>query len=78
MNKKTNGSLDKESRQKDFCSNSTSVSFQDVLTSFKALIEVEDPVRHEFELIRAARSLNLPINSYRKMYRAWKLQEEET
>lgn len=77
MNEKTNGSLGRESRQKRFCSNSTSKSFQDVLTSFKALNELEDPVRHEFELIRAARSLKIPLSSFRKMYRAWKQQQED-
>lgn len=53
-----------------------SKSFQDVLTSFEALNELEDPVRHEFELIRAARSLLIPLSSFRRMYRSWKQQQE--
>lgn len=65
MNKKTNGSLSPASHKKQFCSNSTNEPFQDepfqdMPASFEALIELEDPVRHEFELIKAARSLKIP------------------
>jgi len=64
------------SRPKDNVQNHAS-SFQDVLASFETLVEVQDPVRHEFELIKAARSLKVSIASYRKMYRAWQQQQEE-
>lgn len=75
MQKEKNGSVTGKSRSKDIVQNHAS-SFQDVLASFKTLVKVQDPVRHEFELINAARSLKVPIASYRKMYRAWKLQQE--
>lgn len=78
MNKETNGSLSPASRKKEFCSNSTNKPFQDMLASFEALVKVEDPVRHEFELIRIARSLKIPIVSYRKMYRNWQKQQEDS
>lgn len=77
MQKQTNGSLERMSRQKDKDNvQNHSKPFQDVLASFEALIEVEDPVRHEFELIQAARSHKIPLASYRKMYRAWQKQQE--
>lgn len=76
MQKEKNGSMDRESRQKDIVQNHTK-PFQDVIASFEALLEVQDPVRHEFELINAARSLQLPVSSYRKMYGAWKKQQED-
>lgn len=78
MHKKTNGSLEKVSRDKNLYPNSTNKQFQDILASFAMLnIVKEDPVRHEFDLITAARSLKIPIASYRKMYRAWQQQQEE-
>lgn len=77
MNKKTNGSLERMSRQKDIVQNH-SKPFQDVLTSFEALVEVKDPVRHEFELITLARSHKIPIASYRRMYCAWIKQQEDS
>lgn len=76
MQKEKNGSMEGRSRQKDIVQNH-SKPFQDVLASFEVLVEVEDPVRHEFELINAARSLQLPVSSYRKMYRAWIKQQED-
>lgn len=76
MNKETNGSLKRVNHQKDIVQNH-SKPFQDVLASFEALVEVEDPVRHEFELITLARSHKLPVSSYRKMYRAWIKQHED-
>jgi len=76
MHKEKNGSIEGKSRQKDIVQNH-STPFEDVLASFEALIEVEDPVRHEYELIKAARSHSLPVSSYRRMYRAWIKQQED-
>ena len=76
MQREKNGSIEGKSRTKDNVQNH-SKTFQNVLVSFEALIEVSDPVRHEFELIQAARSHKLPVASYRKMYRAWIKQQEE-
>lgn len=76
MQKEKNGSMERESRSKDIVQNHTK-PFRNVIASFEALLEVQDPVRHEFELINAARSLQLPVSSYRKMYGAWKKQQED-
>jgi hypothetical protein len=76
MQKEKNGSMKGKSRPKDIVQNH-SKPFQDVLASFEALVEVEDPVRHEFELIREARRLKLPVSSYRMMYHAWMKQQED-
>lgn len=77
MQKETNGSLERMSRQKNIVQNHNK-PFQDLLASFEVLVEVEDPVRHEFELIRLARSHKIPVSSYRKMYRAWIKQQEDS
>lgn len=50
--------------------------FQQVLKSFEQLSSAEDPIKLEFELIQQARSLKLPISSYRKMYRTWTSQQK--
>lgn len=76
MQKEKNGSIEGLNRHKDIVQNH-STPFEDVLASFEALTEVEDTVRHEFELIKAARSHKLPVASYRKMYRAWIKQQED-
>ncbi len=76
MQKEKKGSMDGKSRAKDIVQNHSKPS-QDVLASFEALIKVQDPVRHEFELINAARALQVPVSSYRKMYRAWTKQQED-
>lgn len=76
MQKGKNGSMERESRPKDIVQNHTK-PFEDVIASFEALVEVQDPVRREFELINSARSLQLPASSYRKMYGAWMKQQED-
>lgn len=76
MQKEKNGSMEGRSRAKDIVQNHNK-PFQDVLASFEALVEVQEPVRHEFELINTARSLQLPVSSYREMYRAWMKQQED-
>lgn len=75
--KKNDGSKKLVSCEQLNQSDSTSEIFEDMLRSFSVLSEVEDPVKHEFDLIKIARSLKVPISSYRKMYRYWKLQQEE-
>lgn len=77
MQKEENGSSERMSHQKDNVQNHSKL-FQDVLASFEALIELQDPVRHEFDLINAARSHKIPVSSYRKMYRAWQKQQEDS
>jgi len=51
-------------------------SFEAVLETFAYLKSINDPVRQEFETVKAAKRNKLPISSFKKMFGAWLFQKK--
>ncbi|QYX32442.1 pentapeptide repeat-containing protein [Sphaerospermopsis torques-reginae] len=49
-----------------------------VYDSFAKLEQMKDPIRQEYELLEAAKSCNLPVDSFRQMFKDYCRQQHET